>query len=229
MKHIISIIIAALTFCAPVLAAEKAESGSAVVSKVVYGKDEARRELKLFCRQFKSGDRLAGDGTVILYYLLDSAGGEKDVPSGNIVWAIYIFRDDSVRPLPVLAESIVYNHAKDCAYIVIGRSSFPKIGFDVYQANLNRQTDFDPAKLDRSDQKTWPKAQNLQPLSRWWKKAHDGGGGIIRVGLIAERDHLLIYGEREVEKAAPVYMRFNLDTKEWSEVILQTKQAAPEK
>ncbi|MEJ7712735.1 MAG: hypothetical protein WKF84_23520 [Pyrinomonadaceae bacterium] len=140
---------------------------------------------------------------------------------GKVVWVTYVFRNDSIRPLEMLSGDVLWHPIRREAFVVIMKANNVYANLGVYRADLNKQVGRYPLELDPQKYREWP--GTAQPISqiRIELSQREVLCGLDRLQVSTDSEYLQIRAERADNPCATVDIRFNLETKQWSEVSLQ--------
>jgi hypothetical protein len=107
----------------------------------------------------------------------------------------------------------------DHAYVVLSKSIGWDVDISVYELRPAQSIGDFPIHLVPESYREWPQAS--QPISQI-SKALKGKyvSGIRKISVVGQRDYLLILGERDDVHSSPVFIRFNLESKQWTDVAL---------
>jgi hypothetical protein len=153
----------------------------------------------------------------VVLMLVDS---DADEPGNDkIIWISYDFHVKRQYPSPVWNADVVRNPDGREAFVVIVKSSAGRT-LTVYRVDLDKSVAPYPLELSSQNYDGWPKPSS--PLSEIRKRSEevlseDLVSPIVRVKAVLEDKTLSVITERKNIKGRESELRFNLDTKEWSE------------
>jgi hypothetical protein len=152
------------------------------------------------------------------YIVVDSA--YTDLSKGRIVWVDYVYRDLTIRPQQIWSPGIVLSASGQDAYVVLVKSIGWQVNLMIYKTDFDKEIASFPIELDPLKSSDW--LRFAQPISQLNKTlVGKNVTGISKIDVVAQREHLLIFGERDDKDSAPVCFRFDLDTKQWAELAWQ--------
>ncbi len=159
------------------------------------------------------------------FMVVDSSA--KSPSTGRIVWITYVFRDKQIRPQQNWSADFAHPPSADRAYVVLSKSTGWDVTLAVYSTALNQEIATFPIALDPQAYSRWPPSS--EPLSQMNTTLIDKEvSGISRINVVAQRDYLLIFAEREHQQVLPASFRFDVNTKQWSELTFQPKEPVSE-
>lgn len=159
----------------------------------------------------------------VAFVVVNSPAG--NLSTGKVVWITYLHNDKAIRPEELWSADLASPVSEDRAEVVVVKSMGWHVHLAVYNVQPNRALSDFPIGLAPQKYREWP--QPAEPVSEIDKTLVERNiSGIKNINVIAQRDYLLIFGEREHEYSPPVFIRFNLDTKQWTELTLATKSVS---
>lgn len=236
MARLTSLLLNATIFllisCNVVLAEEHEEKGKEMVAEVSIGERVLTLWTKALPRVPLSGrtvtpeivekipqpwfvtlDRAFRRGNKV-YYILESMS--KDANDISLVWLAY-FQDMLTFPKFRWLAGLVRHPERDETFVVIAKSVPGRVRVLVYRITLPEEAAGLPPVFDPAGYLNWPEPST--PLVPHFFGVIDLLGepcGISGIELSAQRDGLMIYGERDAEYCPPVFIHLNLETGEWS-------------
>jgi hypothetical protein len=152
------------------------------------------------------------------FYVVDCDAG--DLSKGRLAWITYAYHNKLIRPQQTWSADLAWYSGSPEAYVALSKSISWNVTLSIFKIDSKEQIATFPFTLDAADYRKWPKAS--QPVSKLERKLYDQNiSGISAIKLIAQADHLLIYGQREHESSRAVWFRFELPSKEWAELTLK--------
>ena len=180
-------------------------------------------------RAFSSSNGKYNDFKSIVFYVVDSPLG--NFVEKRLIWSCY--QSGSGTPLPEWSADIVWNSKRNRAYLIIIESIITShINITTYEIDPDKEAtpfwmnQFDHLKID-----TWPKSpdpiniiKQMELHRQMYLKSRPTG--IQEIHALSETDHLFIYSEMENKDLKPRFFRFNLDKKQWKEIIIREGRLA---
>lgn len=150
----------------------------------------------------------------------------NDQSKGRIVWLTFVFHDKQIRPQQNWEADLARPASADRAYVVLAKSTGWQVNLAAYSMDPHKAIAAFPIALNPQDYSQWPSPSG--PLSQMdTTLVGKEVSGISDVNVVSQRDELLIFLEREHKDVSPAAFRFNLSTKEWSELVVQPKAPEP--
>ncbi|PYV19540.1 MAG: hypothetical protein DMG21_01240, partial [Acidobacteria bacterium] len=133
-----------------------------------------------------------------------------------------MYVDKAILPQQIWTADLASPVSADRTHVVISKSIGWDVNLAVYDVVLTQSLGMFPIELVPNKYREWPKPAS--PASQMSKTLVDKIiSGISRINVIVDRDYLLIFGKREDELTSPVFIRFNLKTKQWAELTLASQ------
>jgi hypothetical protein len=151
----------------------------------------------------------------------DAAGSSEEY----VLWVRYIFDNSGVAPPDAWSAAFAMPVSGDIAYVVLAKSLIRDVTLEVHRVPLSSHLAPYPLNLDPTNYRSWPKSPDpISVISR--SLVEKRISGIREIGVVVENRTLIVHGTRNRLTSPPVTIRFQLDTKEWSEVEFDDKNGA---
>ena len=150
----------------------------------------------------------------VVFVLVGSSSGQQ-----KMLWYAP-YSESTSLPRTIWRGAIVCLEEDRNCYVVITTSKSLNLDVDVYKLGVDQNIGPWPAQFAMKDYSSWPK--NVPPIGRFRTMLQTPDiCGIGAVHVLPEKESLLIYGEADYGDCEPQYFRFNLTTKEWTQVALE--------
>src|SRR5262249_44948618 len=148
-----------------------------------------------------------------LAFLLTDASVENPAQR-KVVWMTYVTHDRVGLPPQLWSAEVAWHSERKEASVVVVKSMSWHVTVQVFFVDPAKELATFPLQLDPKNYRAWPRAP--QPSAQLQRRlAGKEVNGIARIRLLAEPQHLFLFGERDSPKAPPVYWRLSLKTKDW--------------
>lgn len=161
----------------------------------------------------------------LIFFTLKRSEVKPDQPlnqTGETIWQRFSYFDVGSGTHPWHMAALESDANGERIYVILATSYQYKFFLEIYEIDplRPRQPELIP-KFNSYGLSSLNYENQEKPASSFKKEFPIGECGVNRIDTILERDHLLIYADRRDRTCSPVYFRYDLKTKQWSEVTLQ--------